>query len=335
MIKIELSVEQKKEIEREFLADVCSGVEFGGIKKNRNQKGFDDILNSEECRNLLHDDYGKLYNYFYAKDGRLNTKQIKELLLADRSKMEELIKLLGTYEDKWGANPDAKQLLSTVFRYDNFSTRKAAYTILDKMGVTVCPYCNRAYIATLKEGKVRPQFDHYFPKAKYPYLALSLYNLIPSCGICNRTKADLDTREFPILYPYEEEFGEHIVFAVKIDNNDFVKCIRGNSDSIVIGIRNPEENALYEQVKNQDIRLHLTDLYNTHKDYVQDIFKSYYINTDRRVEELVRHFPDLFPTKEDVRSLLFMNYLRKDEWGKRPLAKLTYDIYREIGNVKS
>ncbi len=335
MIKIELSIEQKKEIERIFLADVCSGAEFGGIKKNQNQKGFDDILNSEECRKLLHDNYSKLYNYLYAKDGQLNTKQIKELLLADRSKMIELIGLFKTDEDKGGVDPDAKQLLSTVFRYDIFSRRKAAYTILDKIGVTVCPYCNRAYIATLKEGKVRAQFDHYFPKAKYPYLALSLYNLIPSCGICNRTKADFDTGRFPILYPYEEEFGEHIVFAVKIDNNDFVKCIRGNSDSISIEIRNPEENALYKQVNNQDIRLHLTDFYNTHKDYVQDIFKSYYINTDKRVEELMRHFPALFSTKEDVRSLMFMNYLRKDEWGKRPLAKLTYDIYREIGNFKS
>ena len=55
-----------------------------------------------------------------------------------------------------------------------------------------CPYCNAETLyafewkedtKTLKMAK--SAFDHYFPRAKYPFLGLSLYNLIPSCTRCN------------------------------------------------------------------------------------------------------------------------------------------------------
>lgn len=329
MIKIKFGTKQRKEIEEEFLAGVCGCLaESGDTESGQSKKGFDGVLNLEGSREFLKSTHGKLYHYLFTEEGKPNIKQIRELLLADRDKMKELIGYLGTYGK--GGETGGKQLLSSVFRYDAFSRQNTAYTILEKMGVSVCPYCNRAYTTTLKGAKVRPQFDHYFPKSKYPYLALSLYNLIPSCGVCNRAKANLDTGEFPILYPYEEEFGDQIKFSVEIDNGDFVKCVRGYSDSITIEIINPEDNKLYKQVEEQDCRLHLTDLYNTHKDYVQDILRSYYMNTDKRVDELLQQFPDIFSTKEDVRSLMFMSCLGKDDWGKRPLAKLTYDIYREM-----
>ena len=81
---------------------------------------------------------------------------------------------------------------------------------------------------------------------------------------------------------------------------------------------------------NQNNRLHITDLYNKHKDYIIDIFKNFHINTDKRMEELLHTFPDIFSTKAEVRSLIFMNDIKKENWGKRPLAKLTYDIYTEL-----
>lgn len=38
-----------------------------------------------------------------------------------------------------------------------------------------------------EEGEkiTRPTFDHWFAKDDHPLLALSFYNLIPSCNICN------------------------------------------------------------------------------------------------------------------------------------------------------
>lgn len=267
-----------------------------------------------------------LYDYLYNENGGLKDEKVRELLLADRAKMEKLIDKFGSYNCK----NESDELLNNIFRYDNFSERKVVRKMLRKMAITVCPYCNRLYIITLKNRRVRPQLDHYYPTSKYPYLALSLYNLIPSCSTCNQAKLDMDTKANAILYPYEEEFGEKIIFATDIKNKDeFVKCMRGESNEWEVSIQNPK-HILEKQVKNQDKALHLTELYNEHKDYIADIFKSFHINTGKRVEELLLQFPDIFSTREEVRSLMFMNDIRKESWGKRPLAKLTHDIYMEI-----
>lgn len=326
MIKIKLDRQRRKEIEGILIKDLYGNEE--------NKKGkLVSVLEAQESRDFLHKDYIELYNYFYDENENLKYGKVKEILLADKAKMEVLIEEFGCYDcydDKVKRLSD--DLLNKIFRYENFSKRKVAYEIMRKMDVMVCPYCNRLYTVTLKDKKVRPQFDHYFPKKKYPYLALSLYNLIPSCSICNMAKSDMDTIDTPVLYPYEEEFGEKVKFAVEWED-DFVKYIRGISDKIHVLIENPE-HVLEEKVNNQDSRLHITELYNEHKDYIQDIFKNFYINTDKRVAELLHKFPSLFSTKEEIRSLMFMNDIRKENWGKRPFAKLTHDIYVGLKEMK-
>lgn len=317
---------QRRDIEEIFLKDLFH------IGKNGEKEGkFAKSLDKDSSRKLLREHYCALYHYLYDENGAVKEDEVRELLLADRAKMEMFIDRFGSYNynNKFEKNL-SDNLLNEIFKYENFSKRKVVREILNEMGIAVCPYCNRLYITTLKNGKVRPQLDHYYPKSKYPYLALSLYNLIPSCSVCNMAKSDMDTRKDAILYPYEEEFGEEIVFVTDIKEKDkFVKCMRGESNEWKVRIED-QESALSEQVKNQDNALHLTELYNGHKDYIVDIFKSFHINTDKRVEDLLTQFPELFSTKEEVRSLMFMNDIRKEGWGRRPLAKLTHDIYMEI-----
>lgn len=52
-------------------------------------------------------------------------------------------------------------------------------------GLRVCPYCGMEYIVPTNRSK--KQIDHFFPKRKYPFLALCYYNLIPSCDTCNES----------------------------------------------------------------------------------------------------------------------------------------------------
>lgn len=327
MIKIELSTEVRNEIEKIFLDDLF-GSDPNGQKKGKLVNALGQIRNRrilQKNRNI------NLYDYLYDGNGTVKTDAVKELLLADKIKMDELIDKFGSYNCK----SESDELLNNIFRYDRFSERVVVRNILSKMGITVCPYCNRSYIVTLKKCKVRPQLDHYYPKAKYPYLALSLYNLIPSCGSCNQAKLDMDTRVKAILYPYKEEFGEKIVFATDIkDENQFVKCMTGESDKWEVSIQNPE-GILGDKVGNQNDVLHLTELYNEHKDYIADIFKSFHVNTGKRIKELLTQFPEIFSTEEEVLGLMFMSDIRKESWGKRPLTKLTHDIYMEIGQWKN
>jgi len=78
-----------------------------------------------------------------------------------------------------------------VFNYDRFCAktvhRWSAYKLCEKARNSICPYCNQAFAFTVvgTTTSYRPTLDHFYFKDNYPYLALSLYNLVPSCYVCN------------------------------------------------------------------------------------------------------------------------------------------------------
>lgn len=317
MIKIDLSSDDIHTIEKCFLNDM-----------RKQNTGLFRILEKDTIRILLKNNsqYQKLYDFFYDSNGDVQIHNVRNLLVADRKSMQKYINDFGAFGES-----ESKHLLKEVFKYDKFSSRKSVYNILQIENVTVCPYCNRQYVFTLHKKRVRPQFDHFYPKSKYPYLALSIFNLIPCCSICNQAKSALDTFENPILYPFEEEFGDLVRF--KIDGLDFRQW-QGVTDNFEVVI--DDENICATQrvkVNKQNEQLHLQEFYNQHKDYVKDIAWNHYINTSERINEILKIFPGMFRTKEDVLSVVYMNDIRMDRLGKRPLAKLTRDIYDMLENM--
>lgn len=317
MIKISIDEISKEEIEKKLWEDA-----------NSNTTGLIQVLNTANAKNILLNNHKKIYGMLYdAATGNVNVTEVKKLLLADRQSLKKYIGILGDYSSN---KILSDELLDNIFRYDRYSKRRVAVEVLKKLKVTVCPYCNRQYIFTLSNGHVRPQFDHYYPKSRYPYLALSLYNMIPSCSICNMAKSSLDTLKEPILYPFAEEMGSKAKFEIKRKKNgNFVRMLQGISNEFVIDLNTT--NAKNEVIiLNQMEKLHLDDLYNEHKEYVMDIIKSKYVNSPERINELLVSFPTLFDSYEDVKNLLYMTNIQKEAWGNRPLSKLTYDIDRQL-----
>lgn len=317
MIKINIDEISKEEIEKKLWEDA-----------NSNTTGLIQVLNTTKAKSILMNNHKMIYDVLYdTLTGDLNVAEVKKLLLADRQALKEYIGIFGDYSSN---KKLSDELLDNIFRYDRYSNRIAAVEILKKMKVTVCPYCNRQYIFTLSNGQARPQFDHYYPKSRYPYLALSLYNMIPSCSICNMAKSSLDTLKEPILYPFVEEMGSEAKFEIKRKRNgNFARMLQGISSEFVIDLNTT--NAKNEVViLNQMEKLHLDDLYNEHKEYVMDIIKSKYVNSPERINELLMSFPALFDSYEDVKSLLYLTNLQKESWGNRPLSKLTHDIDRQL-----
>ena len=74
----------------------------------------------------------------------------------------------------------------SVFDYTKIGN--AAYWLMEQLNVRTCPYCNRNYTTFTTTKSIRPDFDHYYPQSKFPYLSLSIFNLIPACTYCNRKK---------------------------------------------------------------------------------------------------------------------------------------------------
>lgn len=61
---------------------------------------------------------------------------------------------------------------------------------IKKTKMLYCPYCNSETIYEIpKAGNPNDTYksalDHFLPRSKYPFLGISLYNLVPSCTRCN------------------------------------------------------------------------------------------------------------------------------------------------------
>ena len=200
---------------------------------------------------------------FLFPDGEIDRKNLQKLLAGPedvpaslggkgscdslRQYFKEMIRKIGVFE----VEPE-NEICKKIFRYDainykkKFQTESTAYWLQRQLGVKVCPYCNRMYTTTLfGENRIRPDFDHFYPKSKYPYLAVSLFNLIPSCSMCNRKKGNIaeithekeKNENISIIYPYDESFDEpqnRISFRVVSDKKEVMK---GQSDEFTIELQ--------------------------------------------------------------------------------------------------
>jgi hypothetical protein len=105
----------------------------------------------------------------------------------------------------------------SAFSYDKFSTSRStwgAYKLVMTYGERICPYCNLNHINFHSRPKgtkksvivleMRPPLDHYYPRFTYPYLGISLYNLIPCCHQCNSSvKLQQDPLASGLPHPFE------------------------------------------------------------------------------------------------------------------------------------
>lgn len=269
--------------------------------------------------------YQKVVDYI-STGSILDDKKIRKLLISDFDELKSAISAIGEFDER---EEEGFHRL-----YNNFIQRKLGKEWAELIGVSICPYCNRSYVFTLKKSGVRPHYDHYFPKSIYPYLAVSMYNLIPCCAVCNTAKSNFNTydkitEKEIFMYPYKDEFGYEVSFRTSYEG-DF-RFWLGASDKFSLHL-NPVTAAsedLKRKLRNTDKELHLSDLYEKHKDFVKDIISRTYIYDDNYIQSLLAGYPELFQSTGEVKNFIYMNYLEKENWGNRILAKLTFDIIRE------
>ena len=183
---------------------------------------------------------------------------------------------------------------------------------------------------------MRPEFDHFYDKAKHPYLRLSFYNLIPSCHICNSNlKKSLNFNTTKYVHPYLEGFDDRVLFSVKPKSIGFIS---GNPEDYELKlVANKRKKSSYSQLKKIVGNIHafrLNDLYEKHKDYVDEIIQKSIVYNDDYYENIYeQHKGTLFNSVDDVKRMVLSNYIKEDELGKRTLAKLARDISLELGII--
>lgn len=256
-------------------------------------------------------------NFFFPHSTEVNFfSYLDALKKQEKSRTENEIDLINLFDDTTKA-------VRKIFDYDAFisKSKKVSYHIASLLDRNTCTYCNRQYTLTVSKGKnhlIRPQFDHWYPKYLYPVLALSIYNLIPSCTICNsgiKGSNPFNTREH--VHPYHnQDIATRYKFTYgKTDINKNKVMIETNDTSI----------------SNTIIAFKLEEVYQAHSDYelkeLLDMAKKYNANY---IEELINSFDKLHFTREEVYRMVFgIEYDTKD-FHKRPFSKFKYDIIKEL-----
>lgn len=220
-------------------------------------------------------------------------------------------------------------IATQIFNYSNFKSNRSynIYHLAKNLNVNVCVYCNRNYTNTVK-NKIRPEFDHYFPKSIYPILQISFYNLIPSCNYCNsyiKRDEDLNIEEY--VHPYIEGFDEHGIFDFEC--HDYESMI-GISNNLTLSLSIDNESEKSIRIRNSSNKFDLVNIYqNSHLDYLAEIIKFNYINDGDYIKSIFNSLSENY-TKEEIYRLVYRNYYERELFDKRPLSKITYDIINKL-----
>lgn len=118
-------------------------------------------------------------------------------------------------QPRYRKHKNTLEIIAKCLNYDLFSSTRngwGAYSLVQAYKLRICPYCQANHVNLhmgLEDGDtpsfmLRPPLDHYLPKSVYPYLAVSLSNLVPCCAQCNSgVKTSSDPRGMGFAHPLD------------------------------------------------------------------------------------------------------------------------------------
>jgi len=236
-------------------------------------------------------------------------------------------------------------LISYLFSYDSFYDG-IIKKIGASLGISVCPYCNRQYITDIQniDSKriIGPTYDHFFDKKRNAILALSFYNLIPSCFTCNSNLKG--SKEFNLetnLHPYLHEMGDSAKFDFELDTSKIMDKRKINFKpelNVLVNANTIEYKRLVrtpgnENSGNIDV-FKLREIYATHSDFVEEIHEKFDANSTFYANSIKSLLTKLSSNEAEFYRYYFGNYYNPIDFNKRPLAKLTRDIYDKMLKVR-
>lgn len=205
-----------------------------------------------------------------------------------------------------------------------------AYRMIQTLGVRACPYCNLNYIDPVitDEGTniVRHHLDHFYPKKYFPFLAVSFYNLIPSCYECNSglKKAKIDSN---LYNPFIDDFDSDAKFVIFPTGDGSISSLFNDIDSFDINIKSKSIDKK-DRVSKYIDSFCLEDRYKYRKEEARDILCHKALATPKYIQEIRKQLELNNISDERIKSILLMNYLKSENINKRPLSKLTQDIMK-------
>lgn len=297
----------------------------------------------------------KTRSYQYLKKERFN-----EYLYAEPHRLLELHNQLFTHilnipekdfsQDEWlefqndntihteyaAINENELKAIKSIFNYKSQigDNKEFSYFIAKLIDSNTCTYCNRQYTLTVFENEnepiIRPEFDHWFSQQDYPDLALSFYNLIPSCSLCNSSlKRTKETSLQEYIHPYiDSEPGFIFNYRSLGKDKDDKENYSVNLDITATGIDTT-------RVQNTLNLFHIEEIYNAHANYeLRDLIELATAYPEDYIEVIIRKIlKDTSLTKEDIFRMLFGIEMTQEKYQNRPFSKFKNDIINQIHKV--
>ena len=236
---------------------------------------------------------------------------LKEIVLMDPNQMKIKINLIDSYP-----NNIPNDILKKIFNYDRDRERndktKGISPRFKEVDFRVCIYCNRNFISnfhTKTATRATYTLDHFYQKGDYPIFSLSLYNLVPSCAVCNiNIKGSNSVEQYE--NPYSINYNFEVEAKFKLLPHYRVKLITSNAEC-------------YKYIRD----FYHNEVYETHTLEVKEMVKKREVFTDDmilKLSQLTRH------PESRIKAFIFGEVLYKKNLDTESLGKLKVDIAKEL-----
>lgn len=301
-------------------------------KKEKIEEYYNDIkerIHKELNESLLSDDIKSFLSINKIKHVIIDEPQ--KLIVHHNDFMSRFVDIEANTQEM---KKEISKQVKSVFNYEEIISRskKTSYDLAKITNRNTCTYCNRLYTNTIEEKDpvtrrfndnyriTRPVFDHWYCKAKYPLLALSFYNLIPSCSVCNSSIKGSD--EFSLeshLHPYIDNAINDFSFSYQS------KALSKNEVTIKYKTKNDKLKKTLEDFKTKEVynahsNLELEDLIDLNKKYNDNYIDTLFNNT----------FSNLNMKEPEIYRLIFGIESQESDFYKRPFSKFKKDIIEEL-----
>lgn len=250
-----------------------------------------------------------------------------------------------------------RSVFEIVFDYERYFHQKDdnktyfGFNLAQALDTNVCVYCNREYISTISdvngEKLISPAFDHFLSQSEYPYMAISLFNLIPSCYSCNsQLKHNKPFNINDYLYPFEDSYEGKAEFKTYWNKSflstEIPEAELVNVNDLKIEIKpiyTPEPKifgdlSLPQNERKGNIKVFQTELVydSIHRDSVLEVITQFRVHSKKDIESLKTSYT-FIKNDADVYQFYFKNYLDEKDFNKRPLSRMTRDIAMQINVI--
>lgn len=186
--------------------------------------------------------------------------------------------------------------------------------LVKEADLTVCPYCNRDYINCRADKVSGAQLDHFYSRSIYPIFAVSLYNLVPVCGNCNRVKSK---KNWEFASPFDET----------IDWNQEVKFVYQpkSLQNIKIDIQSPNIG-----IQNNITGMRIKEAYQIHESEILELLEKQQAYSESQKKEFQKVLQKNKISDEEVKQIIFGPKITQEGMRKKPLGKMLSDMHREL-----